>query len=590
MPSTSPTGAPVETPSSAPSTNGTLIVKRSCEQRLEVKEPKVFSPVEAGIYQLLMQSYTDQFGAMVSVPQIVTTCEVIGQEVAGGRRKRGFIERLFGRNLQTTATKYLLVVSFTMEYESRFGYEVEDYPSQFQNYINSNLEQVTTDMTERFLPVIKAKDVIVYKPVDPTSAPSQISRVPSGSPTIPEGRRPSNMPSSSPTASGMPSAVPSLVKVETAAPTDDETVEDQQSFIIGLAAGLSGAAVIVCFLIWYMRRKNQQKEEERRAGRTNIASNNNGSGNQQPNSSRVEEGMGGISEDAMEPGGFQAGSAHAGSQHAQQYESYHQDEFDGSSSPQGGVGTIADSIFSNPSMVSGGGSFSSNSNTDDVYNEGGIVLDPLQDEFDHYKNQDLEYMRNGVEESVYGAEGMMSLAMTRALMEDEDADIKPSWGGAEDPESIEANGLCETNDWLRKNEHSTLDGRNQFFQEILNRMVITVRRGMITPSDASRAIHCCAAMLGLQLEKEMPNNVLLVHGMRKTNDLSLGRSYLEEAFKQFGEIEGAAIAPSNRGFGFVRFVSPKSVQRALERFRISEIEVQDVSVMIKSLKADAPSE
>lgn len=40
--------------------------------------------------------------------------------------------------------------------------------------------------------------------------------------------------------------------------------------------------------------------------------------------------------------------------------------------------------------------------------------------------------------------------------------------------------------------------------------------------------------------------------------------------------------------GFVRFVSPRSVQRALERFRISEIEVQDVSVMIKSLKSDAP--
>jgi hypothetical protein len=31
------------------------------------------------------------------------------------------------------------------------------------------------------------------------------------------------------------------------------------------------------------------------------------------------------------------------------------------------------------------------------------------------------------------------------------------------------------------------------------------------------------------------------------------------------------------------------VQRALERFRIAEIEVQDVSVMIKSLKADAPA-
>ena len=143
-------------------------------------------------------------------------------------------------------------------------------------------------------------------------------------------------------------------------------------------------------------------------------------------------------------------------------------------------------------------------------------------------------------------------------------------------------------------------------------MVTTVRRGMISPSNGTRAIHCCASMLGLQLEKEQPNNVLLVHGMRKTNDLNLGRSYLVEAFETFGDIEGAAIAPNNRGFGkcfneasprkfvgcllslikmfchvgFVRFVSPKSVQRALERSRISEID-DDVSIMIKSLKSDA---
>jgi len=150
-----------------------------------------------------------------------------------------------------------------------------------------------------------------------------------------------------------------------------------------------------------------------------------------------------------------------------------------------------------------------------------------------------------------------------------------------------SNALCETNDWLRKHDHSTIEERNLFFQGILNKMVITVRRGMISPSDGTRAIHCCATMLGLQLEKEQPNCVLLVHGMRKTNDLSIGRSYLVDTFKSFGDIEGAAIAPNNRGFGFVRFVSPKSVYRALERFRISEIEVQDVSVMIKSLKPDA---
>ena len=140
------------------------------------------------------------------------------------------------------------------------------------------------------------------------------------------------------------------------------------------------------------------------------------------------------------------------------------DDNQGASSPQA-TGTVVDSIFSNPSMVSGGGSFSSN--PEEYEGGGGVRLEELQDEFDNYKNQDLEIMRSGVEESVYGADGMMSLAMTRALMEDEEAELQPFWGGAEDPESIEANGLCETNDWLRKNEHSTLDSRFVYIPPIL---------------------------------------------------------------------------------------------------------------------------
>jgi hypothetical protein len=54
-------------------------------------------------------------------------------------------------------------------------------------------------------------------------------------------------------------------------------------------------------------------------------------------------------------------------------------------------------------------------------------------------------------------------------------------------------------------------------------------------------MHCCAAMLGLQLEKDIPNNVLLVYGMRKTNDLSQGKFYLMEAFKPFGDIENVSL-------------------------------------------------
>lgn len=97
--------------------------------------------------------------------------------------------------------------------------------------------------------------------------------------------------------------------------------------------------------------------------------------------------------------------------------------------------------------------------------------------------------------------------------------------------------------------NKSLPLRNIFFQELLNRMVITVRRGMASPPTGTLAIHCCAAMLGLQLEKDLPNNVLLVHGMRKINDISLGRKYLVDTFRSFGDIEAAAIAPCNRGFG-----------------------------------------
>ena len=126
---------------------------------------------------------------------------------------------------------------------------------------------------------------------------------------------------------------------------------------------------------------------------------------------------------------------------------------DGTTQITGDANEPFDILLSNPSMVSEGESFGSNPN--DIHE--GVPVKTLQDEFDNYKNQDLEFMRNGVEESVYGAEGMMSLAMTRALMEEEEEDV--DWGGAQDCASMEANMFCEVNDWLRKNDGSSLEYR-----------------------------------------------------------------------------------------------------------------------------------
>ena len=82
-------------------------------------------------------------------------------------------------------------------------------------------------------------------------------------------------------------------------------------------------------------------------------------------------------------------------------------------------------------------------------------------------------------------------------------------------------------------------------QGLLNRMVATVRYNYIPPEKGSRAIHGAAAMLGLQLAGDLPETAILVSGMRHKAE----KKDLIEAFKVFGEIEDAAVAPNFRGFG-----------------------------------------
>ncbi len=454
-----------------------------------------FDDVHVEIYQLLMQSYTSDIGEKLTDPLIITTCNVTEQEVAGGnpdggggrgrdrrrtnnnsgggwwRRNRrrtiasGSWSSLFGwrtndgeryedayvddddggvrvgrgtktnarspdRDLEEDVTmRNLIVMSFTMTYETRYGIEISEYPYLFSNHIASNLDNVTNDMQLRFLPVVSAMEVIVYNP-DPTIAPS---------PTPPSTTRPSTSRPHTPS---------------------EGLISDKPSFVVGLAAGLTFAFVVVLFAIGYAYL-------QRRGGRDKEGTGGGGGGGV----SRVVVDMGGPSWEEGEGDGIEVVDDEynvAAGDTRRMMSSDDDDEIraiaDGSKNDwvRHRISDDVDDVqfsspLSNPSMVSeGGGSFSSNGD------DGGVRVDALQDEFDQYKNEDLEHMRNGVEGSVYGAEGMMSLAMTRALMDDEDADVHPSWGEAEDPESIEANALCETNDWLRKNELTTLEERFVF--------------------------------------------------------------------------------------------------------------------------------
>jgi hypothetical protein len=76
-------------------------------------------------------------------------------------------------------------------------------------------------------------------------------------------------------------------------------------------------------------------------------------------------------------------------------------------------------------------------------------------------------------------------------------------------------------------------------------MVASVRHGVMDPECGSRAIHECAALLGLQLASNIPGDTLIVSGMPKW----VQRNDLLSAFSEFGEIEAAAVAANRRGFG-----------------------------------------
>lgn len=82
-------------------------------------------------------------------------------------------------------------------------------------------------------------------------------------------------------------------------------------------------------------------------------------------------------------------------------------------------------------------------------------------------------------------------------------------------------------------------------QETLNAMVSNVRRGLMSPEDASRTIHGSAAMLGLQLAENLPETTLIVTGMRK----QVTKDHVIKAFQEFGEIENAGVSSKERGFG-----------------------------------------
>jgi hypothetical protein len=244
-----------------------------------------------------------------------------------------------------------------------------------------------------------------------------------------------------------------------------------------------------------------------------------------------------------------------------------------------GVISPSDSVMSNKSLLSDGGSGLSERSSDEQDD-----TENLKDEFDQFKDQNLEQLRSDVEGNLTGFEGIMCAAVTKAFMPDDEARADPAdvyWGcqGKPSGAEVEASALCEVCDWLKRNGSESDDRKREFMQEILNKMVASVRHGVLDASDASRTIHESAALLELQLANELPMTTVIVSGMR----MSIDASVIVGVLDQFGDIDTAAVASGERGFAIVRFRNSFSVEKALRQYRDDEIVIEDVAIQMKVL-------
>lgn len=505
--------------------------------------PLFFNESEQETISDIFESYTEFLLPDSTINQIQTSCSIDLQS--------GAINTL-GQNLNN--------MDYRCQYSSNMV-DVESLPLGFLTFLNADLDRLTTDMFYQNLNVN-------------ASLPAAIRIIQSPAPS--NSPRPSVLPTFQPTSSSPPTLAPSsgpTESVPTAPPNFLRPTMVPSPLVVNGSTGLSvgGIAAIVIvagllclvglFLYYQSARKQQEEMSRPRPHRTNSASSNIATAGRsfrntfRPSTRPVDP--------LRPPMGMNGDVGLSGS-------------------PSFLISPTDDSLLSNKSMLSMGDSVMAEGSGDDLDDDG---TKNLQDEFDQYKDQNLELLRTDVEGNLSGFEGYMSAAVTNALMgDDEKKNYEMQellWGCDPNPEGteIEASALFEVTDWLNRNESAGIERKGAFMQEILNKMVTSVRFGVIVAEDASRTIHESAAILGLQLAEDLPVTTVIISGMRKTT-----RAVdIIHALSEFGDIDVAAVASGKRGFGIVRFRRRFSVDQALQRYRAEEIVILDVSIQMKVL-------
>ena len=543
-PTLQPTPVVTQVPSHAPTTAIVATAKGLYRQDFVVPRDKTSNTIVATFYndtQLLLMGelfagYTYNFVDQ-AVAQVEAVCvfDVDGQQ--------GFVR---ADNVTVNS------IDYSCQWTSRETEDLEFLPDAFLDYVTANLNVLTVDMKNLGLPIIEAEVPITRMISSPAPTISHVpSLVPSTAPTSssPPSESPSLFPSLEPTTAIMPTTAPNFPPFT---PVPQLEKERPSAGIISLIVIMSGLAVLGALAAYYFYTKKKQTENAPSTFTVSSMAANSRAGQSLLN---------------LRPSSIYTSNGGDSSEQQQQ------------DMETNVVISPADSLLSNKSMLSAGDSGLGDESGDEMDN-----TKNLQDEFDEYKDQNLEVLRQNIEGNLTGFEGIMSAAVTNALMGDEEANVETQeliWGCGPDPqgEEIEASVLFEVSDWMKRNESAEAERKRSFMQEILNRMVRSVRFGVLNAEDASRTIHESAALLGLQLAEELPVTTVIISGMRKTTTAE----DMKKTLKEFGDIGVAAVASGRRGFGIVRFRRSSYVDLALRRYRSGEIVILDVSIQMKVL-------
>lgn len=467
QPTDAPSPLPTVVPSVNPSINPTAtpsLEKASWaigffRQKYIVGNGRIFTEDEVVLFQEQFENYTTNLirSDDVDVGRINTTCTVTGQlglfRRYLGRRNSGGSYESDGRSLQGKFT--VNEVDFSMSFLSLYA-NVSEFPDRFQNYLNDNLASVAVDLLELGLNVTVIErasrsglttpsPTITGSPsVNPTGAPTVTMRpslVPSDFPSLTPSVR-TNSPTFPPTPTP-PEGGPFV-------PTGNSGISPRlsQTTVIVVSIGVAGAILLIGLLVYYRRRKLLQEM----AFQTNAAHGSRKTGRP---GIQVDEGSWGAA--VRKPSGYDSSAPSGAAFHpGAAYNGHYSGKAQQLPSP-GGMVSPSESLVSGQSLLSAGNSIGGDSGDE------ADATQNLADEFDQYKDQNLERMRADVEGSLTGFDGMMSQALTKVLIDDEEAPVEPSaifWGaptltGCE----IEASALGEVTDWLKRKENASIEER-----------------------------------------------------------------------------------------------------------------------------------